>query len=136
MPEGNQVKWVGIRPTDPEENIPIKAGLKTDIAKSNSVSNGVANIHIVTTGKTLNLTAARFFVRNTSGATGTARMEVRNASGVVQYDLFALDCQTGVDVASSLSIFPPLEISADWDIQVRSGQANVGVFGFMCGYEV
>jgi len=26
MPEPNRVKWVGVRPTNPEESIPIKAG--------------------------------------------------------------------------------------------------------------
>ncbi len=73
MPIANQVKWVGIQPTDPAESIPIVKGAEERLATAHTPATKVT---VTSAGVTLLATnAARvsFLIRNT----GTVDIYVR-----------------------------------------------------------
>ena len=136
MGEKNQVKWVGIRPVEPREAIPIQpyGDFGTQIAKDEYANNGGSTIHTVTSGKNLYLCSIAFSIFPT--ANGRGLFYVRNESDVTQYEFFDIRRQANDGFAVSMSFNPPLVIPEGWDICVYSYDSGFYVKGFIFGYEV
>lgn len=136
MVEPNQAKWVGIRPVDPEENIPVKPGVVCDINKSVDISNTTSIIHTVTTGKKFYLVAASLAVYNVAAGAQAGWLSVRDDSDVAQYDIFLISLLSNSTDSIALSFPFPQEIAAGWDITAKSDDANLLARAFIAGYEV
>jgi len=140
MAEGNQVKWRGIRPVYPVENIQTHPGIfettvagitRTHIAKSVEIDNTTEVIHTVTAGKTFYLCG--FAMSADSGVDKITCLEVRNAADVVQYCLGHLVTAALAVMQSSLAIIPPIPIAAGFDIALRT--TNSDAHAFIHGWE-
>jgi hypothetical protein len=152
--EANQVKWVGVRPTNPEEDLPVKQADKTkllatvypyvpvrpvgstQVAKHNIATNSTVTIHTVTAGKTLYLCSIAFSIDNRAAAQAGGSFGVYNGAGALQYYFWIGSAPANDTKQASLSFNPPLELTAGWLIKVSSNLAAVDVLGFIHGYEV
>jgi len=158
MGEKNKVRWVGIRPIDPPETIPVEeqsplteisvkpvsprqaipiqpyGDFGTQIVKYAWVENATAIIHTVSAGKTLHLCSIALSVD--AVADGRGRMFVRDDSDTIQYYFFRPRRPAGNGEMVGLTFNPPLKISEGWDICVWSENADFHLIGFIFGYEV
>lgn len=157
MPEANQVNWIGIRPTNPEENIPVKQSDETllnatvtqasnvrevypkrktgttQIAKYQTANNGTEIVHTVTTGKTLFL--CTIVLSALPVATGGITIEVTNASDVWQYYIVSSMFLINEGAVSPIPFNPPLEIPAGYKIKITSDTVNFYARIFVYGWE-
>jgi len=158
MGEKNRVRWVGIRPTDPPETIPVEEqsplteiGVKpvsprqaiptqpyrdfgTQIAKEGNAVNATVIIHTVSTGKTLYLCSVSFSVYPT--ANGMGALYCRDTDDALQYIFFIIRRQANDGFATAMSFNPPLVIPAGYDLCVRSWNDGFDTRGFIFGYEL
>ncbi len=136
MPESDQQKWRGIRPTDPPENIPVEPGVSADIAKSGDADNNTVVIYTVTTGKILKITAFCLSIFNASGTDKNGTLSIRNASDVVQAVICNLHAFNNGNDSQSAGFAIPMSLPAGWDIAVFSSAAALEAHGFIAGYEI
>ena len=140
MAEANQIKWVGVRPISPIENIQVHPGIlettvagvtRTQIVKSVEVANTTTIIHTVTAGKTFYLCSVS--CDSDSGVNKLTHLKVRNDSDVDQYIIIDHESAAQASVSGSLTFFPPITIPAGWDIVLET-TATQGM-GFIHGWE-
>jgi len=136
MGEKNNVRWVGIRPTDPREAIPTQpyGDFGTQVAKYAWVENATSIIHTVSAGKTLYLCSIALSVD--AVADGRGRMFVRDDTDTIQYYFFRARRPAGSGEMVPLTFNPPLQIPEGWDICVWSEVADFHLIGFIFGYEL
>jgi len=136
MPEGNMMRWVGIRPTDPREAIPIQpyADFGTQIAKHVTANNQTSIIHTVSNGKNLYLCTATLSCLLT--VTGNFCMFVRDDSDTTRYYIAYCRRQADDGICIPVTFSPPLVIPEGWDVCIWSGANGVQIQGFIFGYEV
>ena len=136
----NQLKWFGIRPTDPVENIQTHPGIfetivsgvaRVQVAKSVEVSNATSIIHTVTAGKIFYLCSVS--CDSDSGVNKLTHLKVRNVSDVDQYIIIDHESAAQASISGSLSFSPPIAIPAGWDIVLQT-TASQGM-GFIHGWE-
>ncbi len=140
MAEKNQVKWVGIQPIQPIENLQVSLGkfettvagvTRAQVTKSANVANGAAVLYTVTAGKTLYLVNA--FLAHSGAAASGARMEVRNGADTTQYSIIDLT-HSGACHHASEQVFPvPLVLPAGWDIYFIASPGTA--YAFIHGWE-
>lgn len=122
--EGNEIKFVGVRP----------GHRGTQIAKSNTKSNGGQIIHTVTAGQVLCLTYCNLTAFATGAGSGYFR--VRDDEDALQYTIIWVAFPVANKIFSlPVVLNPPLEIPAGYDIYVESQNAGITVYGFMHGWE-
>lgn len=119
MGERNITKWIGIRPTDPPETIPVSVapppGLVHVSATDAQYQAGTKTVYVVPPGKTLFL----FSVQAGVGAFGDhvqSYAAVRNTAHVIQYYLFRTYSYARVYFSINRFYSPAKEIPAGWDI--------------------
>jgi len=152
MGEKNQAKWIGIRPTDPAEDIPItqtdasklKATIQeplnvtpkrkegSQVTRINSAQNSTAVIYTVPTGQTLYLCLV--VPSCIAVATGYGRVFIRDENDNVLFSICWLQKPANDGHAVGIPFNPPLEIPGDYDICVQSLQADFHMYGFIFGY--
>ena len=140
MAEANQVKWVGIRPVIPTENIPVAMGAwettvggvaRTQIIKSVEANNETKIIHTVTAGKTFYWVACGCGVD--SGAAKYAHLLFRNvadATIAIIIDVHTT-AQTAIDRTVSFPI--PIVLLAGFDVVLVTD--NPHCTAFILGWE-
>lgn len=124
--EGNEIKWVGVRP-----------GHRGELIGKNKrqTSTGVGIIHTVTAGKTFFLTFGSLTICR-RGTSGYGRLAVRDAGDDVVYVIFEAYANSDTQGFNFGSGFPfPVEIPAGYDIIVESGATNVLCCGTAIGWE-
>ena len=138
--EGNQVKWVGIRPVYPTENIQIQMGAfettvggvtRVQVNKCANVNDDTAIIHTVTADKVFYLCGVT--MSSNPGVGDTCRIAVRNGADVEQYCLLYLVSSALQGRNSNLPLFMPIAIPAGYDIVLTS--TNSDAHGFITGWE-
>jgi len=122
--EPNEVLWRGVRPGHRGEQI----------AKYDSANNSTVIIHTVSAGKTFFMTTANY-MSETSGAGAGGRLDVLNASGVLQYTIAVIVFTAVGQGAISMSFNPPLEIPGGYKIVVFSNSAALTARAFIHGWE-
>ncbi len=140
MSETNQVKWVGIRPIQPLENIQTHLGpfeisvagvTRTQITKSVLPSAGYTIVHTVTAGKTLYLVSSA--VGLIAGASNICSLHVRNGADAIQYYLARYLCTAESPIAVTATYPVPISIQATFDIVYYAG--TVDGFCHILGWE-
>ena len=122
--EPNRVKWVGVRPGHEG----------TQIVKANHTGPGLAIIHTVTAGKTFFLTGVSCY-SHAGAAIAIGSVAVRNGADVYQYALIGLGAPINNRVGAAISLWPPIEIPAGWDVYVDCGGAGSDNSGTVFGWE-
>ena len=157
MPESNQVKWIGVRPTNPEEALPVKqsdpALLKSTVTQASNIrevypkrktgttqvaasiyaNNSVVTVYQVTAGKTLYLTLVVLSVRAEAAGFGDAT--VTNAANEEIYRFANFNALIGDGKGISMPFVPPLEIPGTWKIRITSSAVTLYVFCTVFGWE-
>lgn len=135
MAETNQIKWFGVRPTSPVENIQVHPGIfeatvagitRTHIAKSVEISNTTAIIHTVTAGKIFYLCG--FTMSADGGIAKITHILVRNVADTTQYILGDLATAAQAPVETSLCISPPIPIAAGFDVVLVTDNTHAAAF--------
>jgi len=138
--ELNQVKWVGVRPVYPTENIQIQMGAfettvggvtRVQVNKSVIVNNTTTIIHTVTAAKVFYMVAVALCAN--PGVGKLSSISVRNAADVTQYTLLHLESSALQGRESSLPIFMPIAVPALYDIVLVC--TNTDAHGFISGWE-
>ena len=152
MPEGNMIKWVGIRPTDPAEDIPItqtdpsklKATIQeplnvtpkrkegSQVTRISGVQNGLSVIYTVPSGHKLYL--CTIVLSCIASSTGHGRLGLRNENDVVLFNISWIQKSANDGHSVSIPFNPPMEIPSDYDIFVQSYQTGFNIYGFIFGY--
>lgn len=144
MGEANEVKWVGVRPTDPAEDIPVTldgeelvVGMPAGaLAKSlwGLANNTVVNLYNVPAGKTLYLCTTIIVVNNLTA--GNARGEVRIYNTVPAIDTYLQGCEIGPNQLSNIPMqfIPPMPVITGYSVRVSSNATNCFVSGTFYGY--
>lgn len=123
MAEGNEVKWRGVRPTNPVENLFFQLGApslteggvtREFIQKSAELINNQVVIHTVTAGKIFYLCSATISVDSALG--NTTMLYVRNVADTVLYRIFDFRITNAAPNNNSVSFNPPIPIQAGFDI--------------------
>ena len=121
--EPNQVKWVGIRPAHNGTQI---------LAKANA-DNGNTVVYTVPTGKTLYL--VHIAVGIYTNVTGDWYVTIRDSSAVE-----LIYPHIGVNIANQpaehavATYWPPIEMSAGYDVMVHSGATGLKVWCSIIGW--
>lgn len=139
MTEKNQVKWVGVLPIQPIQNLQVSLGkfetsvageTRTQICKDGTADEGTGIIHTVTGFKTFYLTSC--FIHEHDTAATTCELQVRNVSDVKVCTLLGVG--SPVNLQSSLSqAFPmPIAIPAGYDVIIvtTGGEGHASVQGW------
>ena len=136
MGETNQVKWVGIRPVEPREAIPIQpyGDFGTQVVKNNHANNSTVIIHTVTSGKTLYLCSITLSVDPI--ANGYGWFYVRDTNDNTVYSFFRPRRQANDGEMVSATFNPPLKIPDGYDICLMSEVDGFHMYGFIFGYEL
>ena len=140
MAEANQVKWVGIRPVSPVENIQTHPGpfeatvagvTRAQIIKYKSATATEAIIHTVTAGKTFYMTSCSISLRHT--AADDAFIRIRNASDVEVTRILHISANANSAGNSAKSFPMPISIAAGYDITTKAD--NGAATGSIEGWE-
>jgi hypothetical protein len=133
--EGNQVKWVGVRPVSPVENIQIHKGIfettvagviRTHIAKSAEADVATVVVHTVTAAKIFYLCGFR--ISCDSGVGKVSHLSVRNVADTVQYELGCAVTTAQTSLTGSLNVDPPIPIAAGFDIAIITTASHASAF--------
>lgn len=149
--EANQVKWVGIRSTNPESNIPIKPSsthnihavqpgkwdatyqgvARTQIIMANQAIAGTVIIYTVPAGKKLYITTAYAAFSHT--AADYALLATRNAADVYVYTIIQLSIVVAGNLGISHSFPMPLIVEPLYDVwfSVTNGNGFGGITGWI-----
>lgn len=135
MAETDQVKFRGIRPVQPLENIFTQIGAnevsscgitRTIITKSLEVENTTAIIHTVTAGKTFYLCNA--FICASSGVAKTNTLYVRNVADVTQYAIFCAETAAQQTINAFMPYNFPIPIAAGFDVVGFTDNTTMTIF--------
>jgi len=154
--EPNQAKWVGIRPTDPAENIPVEVKAVTGntpiipatpekiftyreppegctyvIAYADKV-NGDEVVYEVPANTIFYLTDYDFSVDAT--AAGKARLSLHTDAPVVLAFPVYVTVATNVGFAISHNYTTAIQLPAGYTVQIYSQAAGITVFATIVGY--
>lgn len=134
MGEKDQVKWLGVRPTDPEEILtrfepPYDC---TYINVYNSADNGTTVLYTVPASTLFYLTDIIGNIR--SSAAGEGRIYVRDTGDVFLYPLLWIGALIGDGKFCCHSFNTALQIPAGYDIILTSNAANCTMYGSITGY--
>jgi len=138
--EPDQVKWVGVRPVYPTENIQIQMGAfettvggvtRVQINKSVIGNNNTTIIHTVTAGKVFYLCAVTFSGNPQAG--GTSDLFIRNVADVAQYTILHSHTAAVDGRDSAMPLFMPIAIPAGYDIVLTT--TNTAAHVFIAGWE-
>lgn len=134
MGEGNQVKWVGVRPTDPPENIPVEVGLPytSSIIYKNSAANSTTIIYTVPSGKKLYVTGAVFILEGTNNDSGN--LMIYRSGGVAICALGEGKITIYYSTVVQASIQSPIILPAAYSIRVSAFGATSWARGSFTGY--
>lgn len=131
-------KAIGVLPV--RDALPIPVGKipthATQIVNDGTVIENEVQMHQVTGGKTLYLTAFTLDIDNRSAAPAYVRLKVTNSVGNIQYAFASISTGLAVGNSMSLALSPPLEIPATFKIFLQSAYADVTARGFIHGYEL
>lgn len=157
MPESNQIKWFGIRPTNPAENIPVQqtdpALLKATVSQVSNIRevypkqksgttqisvfgyalNAIATVYTVTAGKTLYVCSFIFSIKATTA--GSAQCYITNPGDGGIIELFYVDRPAGEGLAFPMNFNPPLALSAGWKIKAVSAGTGLYSWVYIYGWE-
>lgn len=139
MVEDNQVKWRGIRPVEPLENIQVHLGpwegqvgskSRVQIKKSVEGNNNTTIIHTVTSGKKFYLCSCHCAGDN--GNNQETHLSVRDDGDTLQYAIIGFTASAATPMNEALTFNPPLEIAAGFDVVLitDAGHADGFVFGW------
>jgi len=156
MSEKDQSRWRGIRPTNPEENIPVKQGNQTllkstvypgvsgygtfpvlnpnllAVQEYNEANNSTVIIYTVPAGKTLYITTFHIFVYN--AVVGLGAIFARDANDQNFQWIIGGSYPLGEGRSSSINFNIPLVVPALWDICIYSGAVSCLCYGGFIGY--
>lgn len=141
MPEANQSKWIGIRPTNPEEDIPVKLGQVSGLVPSNGTLiqnylysiNGAYNLYIVPTGKVFYLCMLAFSIK--SVGTGQAVVRILDDTSAVKFYAFLKEYTTTDFDNEHFTFNPPYYMQEGWVIKINSSSADIRINSSVYGYE-
>jgi hypothetical protein len=148
--ETNKIKWIGIRSTNPESNIPIKINstdkvlptqpgpwaasyqgvTRTQVIATATVTNGYTVFHTVTAGKTLYITSAHL-----SGYHSTltkAFVNINDTGDNWYKTILRLNIYSATSNAVGLCFPMPLVVPAGYKIVIGSslGVSDGGITGW------
>ena len=135
MAEGNQIKWFGIRPVSPVENIPVSMGVfetvvagitRTQIIKSGDANNETLVIHTVTAGKTFYFVCCGCGVD--SGADKYAHVLLRNAADATIATIIDIHTTAQTAINRTVSFPIPIVLAAGFDVAVVTDNPHASVF--------
>jgi len=140
MAEGNQVKWVGIQPIQPLENIPVSMGAwettvsgvaRTQIIKSVEANNETKIIHTVTADKTF------YFVccgcGCDSGAGKYVHVLIRNVADATIAIIIDIHTTAQTAIARTVPFPIPIVLLSGFDVVMITD--NPHATAFVLGWE-
>lgn len=138
--ESDLLKWVGVRPVRPVQNIYTSMGkfdtvldgvTRTQVIKRTTATAGTVILHTVTAGKKLFLTT--FACATSPQASTVLQLTIRDSSDALVTIICELRATAETAPSQSLAFPMPLVIPAGYDIVLTSG---VGfVIGAITGWE-
>lgn len=142
--ESNQVKWVGIRPTNPPETIPVSQAARgiypnpPNATRVNATSAAAGNTTIVYTvpaNHVLFIFAAVYMGSNVS-TTNTlgGSLAVRDTSDVHQFYLLNFSVVAESTYALTATYPVAIEVPAGWDVYNYSNGADFHTRGIIHGW--
>jgi len=158
--EYNEVKMRGILPSEGMNPIPVTesapltsilVGPKPNatsipvgkipdgavqVIRSNFASNATVTLYQVTAGKTLYFCSYFFWSNNQNPAAATGQMTVTTSGDAHRFYLAYHYLPTNTFASTSLTFFPPLEITDQFKIKIQSNLGSYEVLGMFYGYEM
>jgi len=139
MPENNQVKWVGVRPTNPEEIFAVKR-LCPDEGQEKQ-GHGIGNNSTVTlwtvpANKYGYINTLYLSGYNTSGTFSISRLFVTNAADVLQYDIIYRLIPHDSAFDASVTFPMPMKLESGYKLKIRSYAVGNSLQAFVHGYEI
>jgi hypothetical protein len=129
---------VGVVPADEAEAIPV--GMIPDDGTQTTdwatKANGTTTLRTVTAGKTLYMSAATLFARNSAATAEQGQLAIYTDGDVFQHALIYFDLLTDTQQSLSLNMIPPVEVQAGYKVKIYSSDAAMHVTGFTHGYEL
>ena len=134
MGEGNQVKWVGVRPTDPPESIPVEFELPYtgSVMRINSAANNTTIMYVVPAGYKLCLTGAIFILEGTNNDSGN--LTIYDTSSVAKCALGEGKITTYYSTVVQASIQSPIILPTNYSIKVSAFGTASWARGSFTGY--
>lgn len=140
MSESNQVKWVGVRPINPLENIQVHLGpfetsvcgtTRTQILKHGSATADTVILHTVTTGKTLYITSCCISLY--SAARGVSSILIRDTDDTTVAEILCCETNAAGENTNSQSFIMPIKVLAGYDVVATTDAGTV--HGTIQGWE-
>ncbi|HDZ62616.1 MAG TPA: hypothetical protein ENH40_05680 [Nitrospirae bacterium] len=110
----------------------------TQVFKNGIAAGGTSLLHTVATGKSLYMTGL-FIAINSLDTSSPVNISVQDENDIWQYYLFKTTPRATLDnsanMALSIDIIPPQEITEGWDIKIYTGNAGVLLSVSLSGWE-